>query len=124
MKLRCTSGSIRLRLLRSDIATLQQKGRILESLSLPDGGSFGFALKVSGEPAKMSAFWQNNLLTVSLPEGPARAWMDSEQVSMEAALDLPGGGKLAVLVEKDFPCHHDPAANAGETFGELVPPES
>lgn len=124
MKLRCSSGSIRLRVLRSDIEALRQSGRVLESIGLPGGGSFGFALQIDNKPAGMSAFWEDRLLTVSLPAKPARDWMDSEQVGMEASLSLPDGAELHLLVEKDFPCQHQETSHPGETFGELVPPES
>lgn len=124
MKLRCSSGNIRIRLLRSDISVLGQTGHIAEQIELPAGGSFGFSLSLAESQSQLGAAWEEGLLHITLPSGPARQWMSSEEVGMEETLDLPGGGKLFLLVEKDFPCQHQPDSNPGDTFHELVPPHS
>ncbi|MBK6619831.1 MAG: hypothetical protein IPH04_21030 [Saprospirales bacterium] len=124
MKLRCSSGNIRIRVLRSDIATLGQTGRIAEQIELPAGGSFGFSLSLAEGQNQLGAAWDDGVLHITLPSGPARDWMNSEQVGMEETFELSGGGKLSLLVEKDFPCQHQPGSNPGETFHELVPPNS
>lgn len=126
MKLRCTTGSIRIRVQRSDIEALRKYGMKSEIIHLPDGNAFGFSLMISKNEKDhpIAVDFEDFMVEVFLPAKSAGEWMDSEQVGMEDSLNLPDGSKLVVLVEKDFPCHHNPAANPGETFGELVPPKS
>lgn len=120
MKLRCAGDQIRIRVRKSDIETLDRDGQLTETIALPEGGPFGFSIRLDGQAQQISVRQDGFLLTVSLPENQARQWINSEEVGMEAALPTINQGLLQVAVEKDFPCQHQPTKNPEDTFGELV----
>ncbi|MCB9283937.1 MAG: hypothetical protein H6563_07690 [Lewinellaceae bacterium] len=121
MKLRLASDTIRIRVRKSDIGLLQKEGRLLESIALPAGPPFEFAVQLDPHKKEMDVSWEGQRLTVWLPAGPAGQWIDSEQVGMEASLPLAGNAALDVVVEKDFPCQHQPTTDPSDTFHELAP---
>ena len=121
MKLRCSTNTIRIRLRKSDVDRLRNEGRLLESIALPTGPAFEFALQLDAERQDIAVSWENQTLMVHLPAISAGKWIESEQVGMETSLPLAGGTSLEILVEKDFPCQHQPNANPSDTFHELAP---
>ncbi|MBK7407803.1 MAG: hypothetical protein IPJ40_06815 [Saprospirales bacterium] len=120
MKLRCSANQIRIRVRKSDIDHLRNVGSLLESVALPAGLPFGFALKIDAGNQEITVSWEAQTLVVYLPEAAARKWIESEEVGIEASLPLPGGASLEVG-GKDFPCQHQPTANPSDTFHELAP---
>lgn len=111
MKLRCASDSIRFRVRKSDMESLEKNGHLVEQA----GNHFGFALEIDPDASEMGLLFKGKVLTVSLPHGLARQWIESEEVGMEAILD-----GVLVVVEKDFPCEHKPTSDPHDTFRELA----
>lgn len=105
MKLRLLDDSIRLRLSRSEVLAASEKGVVEGQTRFPDGSRFTFALEgLDGEPGA-SAAYENDRLVVKLPSPDISAWaMDDSAVSLHGELPLPAGGRLKLLVEKDFQC--------------------
>lgn len=120
MKLRCSGDQIRIRMRKSDVEALERDGQLTETIALPEGGHFGFSIRLDKLAGQISLRQDGFLLSVSLPENQARQWINSEEVGMEAALPTANQGLLQVAVEKDFPCQHQPTQNPEDTFGELV----
>lgn len=117
MKIRIKGDSIRFRLSQSDVATVRDRGVLLETTSFPNGGLFDYSLNF--EPvADINAFVLENGIQVVIPESEGIAWCGSEQVGISAALDLPSGGQLSVLIEKDFACMQ---VREGEDESDLYP---
>ena len=121
MKLRLASNMIRIRVRKSDVEQLRTEGRLVESISLPAGPPFEFALELDAGRSVIDASWEGQRLTVWLPAGSAGEWIDNDQVGLEASLPLPGADRLNVAVEKDFPCQHQPTSDPSDTFHELAP---
>lgn len=120
MKLRCAGDQIRIRVRKSDIEALERDGHLKEIIALPGGGQFGFAILFDGQAQQISVRQDGALLSVCLPETQARQWIHSDEVGLEAALPTANEGLLQVVVEKDFPCQHQPTRNPEDTFGELL----
>jgi hypothetical protein len=111
MKLRMRSGSLRLRLTRSEVALLAEKGSVVECVEFPNGSRLVYELESRAVLDGIAARFENGRITVLAPEAGVREWAASERVGI-------GGqsGALALLIEKDFQCMHgeqDPDAYEG-----------
>jgi hypothetical protein len=122
LKLRLLNDSIRLRLSRSDVAAADGQGAVEAQTRFPDGSVFTVALEArAGGPA--SASYTGDRMVVKLPASEISRWAnDDSAVSLPAEVELPGGGSLSLLVEKDFQCL---TARPGEDQSDLfVNPEA
>lgn len=105
MKLRLLDDSIRLRLSRGEVAAAAEQGVVEGQTRFPDGSVFTFALEASQDGTQASASYSSHRMLVRLPAHEISAWAnDDAAVSLQDELDLPRGGPLKVLVEKDFRC--------------------
>ncbi len=118
MKLRIRGDSLRLRLKRGEVDLLAAGKSIVEETHFP-GAVLRYRLDVTGEEA-MQAHFENSSLLIRLPASQVSAWATTDEVSMLADQDLPGGGKLTLLIEKDFSClepgHHRDCDDDVDTF--------
>lgn len=101
MKLRIKGNSIRLRLLRNEVAALVEKGFISEetTFSTGPGRTFYYGLIASDEADDIQAKFEGDRIMIVLPRNTAEKWANSETVGIEASQ-----GGLEILVEKDFAC--------------------
>ena len=104
MKLRIRDNSIRLRLMRGEVETLQKQGLVTASTAFPGGRSFRYIVESSPASVNPAAFFSDNEIIVRLPETTVLAWAKSDQVSIAGEQVLVDGEKLKILVEKDFVC--------------------
>ena len=104
MKLRIRDNSIRLRLMRGEVATLQSEGLVSASTAFPGGRMFRYVVESSPASVNPAAFYSDSEMVVRLPETTVLAWASSEQVTIEGEQVLVDGQKLRILVEKDFVC--------------------
>ncbi len=105
MKLRLLDDSIRLRLSRSEVTAADEQGVVEGQTRFPDGSVFRFALESLENGSAASAAYVGGRLVVKLPSRQIAEWAtDEEAVSLSDELDLPTGGSLKLLVEKDFQC--------------------
>jgi hypothetical protein len=119
MKIRFTNNSIRIRVSKSELERLQKEHLIEENVGLPDGATFTFALVVQ-EGASIKIRQKPSLFSVSIPEVMASPWMATEQVGIEVHHPLSEGQQLHILIEKDFPCAHQPHKDRSDTFNDLA----
>lgn len=103
MKLRIRDNSVRLRLTRSEITYLKEKQRLEKSVSFPGGQRLRYAVASLPEIDAIGASFDANTLQVNMPIAVAEAWINSEEISIGATVEL-GGDDLTLLVEKDFAC--------------------
>lgn len=104
MKLRIKDNSIRLRLSRTEVATLRDSGIVEAKTGFPGGRELGYRVESSPASVSTAAFLSGGVVTVRLPESAVRTWANTEEVSMLGEQVLDTGGMLKVLVEKDFAC--------------------
>ena len=105
MKLRIRGNSIRLRLTKSDIAQFGAAGKVEEIVE------FGFAklalcyrLDKTEKGEAISAGFEDNCLSISVPLVEAEEWIKSERVGIESAQPIGDNNVLRILIEKDFAC--------------------
>jgi len=105
MKLRLLDNSIRLRLSRNEVVAADEQGIVEGQTSFPDGSVFTFALEALKNSSDASASYASDRMVVKLPAPEISAWASDEAaVSLHGELELPLGGHLKLLVEKDFKC--------------------
>ena len=105
MKLRLLDDSIRLRLSRDEVVTADEQGVVEGQTRFPDGSVFTFALEALENASNPTASYARDRLVVKLPAPKISAWAkDDTAVSLHGELELPLGGQLKLLVEKDFRC--------------------
>ena len=116
MKLRLEGNSIRLRVRKSDISTLQKNEAITETLTFPNDTVFQYKLTINNALLAIDAQLVSNILNISVPLSIATNWIQTDAVGIEKT--LPNG--LFILIEKDFPCTDRPWEDTSDTFFELV----
>jgi hypothetical protein len=118
MKLRISGNSIRLRLLRSDVANLLEKSRIEERIhfSGEDEAFLVYALECDAGVQSVGVRYTPHEVTVAVPGEIARQWARSEEVGIYAAVAIGAHGSLQITVEKDFACLDRNDADNEDTF--------
>ncbi len=107
-----------MRLLRGEVARLGELGRVTETIQfgvLPQE-QLTYSLETSRSAKTISAQFNNNQITVSIPESIARNWVETEQITLENIQLIENGiqnderqskasqNSLKILIEKDFVC--------------------
>jgi hypothetical protein len=103
MKIRIKGDSVRLRLMRSEVALFGERGWLEEETRLP-GGTFRYRLQRDGAVKVVDAVWTGDGIVVRVPEAVAERWVTTEQVGFRESVRPQEGVLLTVLVEKDFAC--------------------
>lgn len=96
-------SSVRLRLRRSEVAQVAAGKPLAETVVFPDG-AWCYALIPESGARELTARMAASGVEIILPGNQAATWATSEQVGFENWVELPGGSKLHLLVEKDFVC--------------------
>ncbi len=102
MKLRIRGNSLRLRLKRGEVDQVAAGQSVTEETQFP-GAALSYRLDVTDDEAILANFVDGGLV-ICLPESKVAAWASTGEVSLMAEQDLPDGGKLSLLIEKDFSC--------------------
>lgn len=118
MKLRIGGNSIRLRILRSEVARLIEGGRIAETVYLGAGdeSSLTYALESESESSAVRLRYESSEIAIVLPKDEARSWAETERVGIYATVDVGAHGTLNLIVEKDFACLDLSDAENQDTF--------
>lgn len=106
MKLRIRGNSIRLRLGQSEVAQLAETGRVNDFVrfsAVPES-RLTYTLQSSSSAPAISASLSGGEMTITVPEGQAREWADTDLVGLEHAQPIDGEECLSIVIEKDFQC--------------------
>src|SRR4051794_38897718 len=99
MKLRLQGNSLRLRLGRSEVANLRDRGAVEEIVAFQLGGKLTYRIQSHAKAETLRAEFETGRITVSVPIGTADAWATSDEVGLYAQ-----DGGLKIAIEKDFRC--------------------
>jgi hypothetical protein len=99
MKLRLQGNSVRLRLTRSEVERLRERGQVEESVDFGAGEVLAYRLQSSQDLGPVGAAFHHGIVTVSVPTQTAQAWAGSDEVGIYAQ-----SGVLSISIEKDFRC--------------------
>lgn len=103
MKLRIKGNSIRLRLLRSEVERLAERGSITDEVRFGTN-ALRYSVLISAEAEAIRATFENNEIAVLIPESEGQKWATSDDVGFEVEQSTGDGKTLTILVEKDFVC--------------------
>ena len=115
MKLRIKGNFIRYRLSKSEVELFTKVGYIEESVEFISG-KLTYALQVKKDIEKITVEYINNKMTIFFPEGEKDIWNTSELVGYKNTLELPQGGELNLLLEKDFVCLDEVEEDQSDNF--------
>lgn len=99
MKLRIQGNSLRLRLTRSEVARLHDKGDVAETASFKSGATLTYRIQKCAGPDVVQADLGQGMISVSVPAATVETWVTSDEVGVYAQ-----DGELKISVEKDFRC--------------------
>lgn len=115
MKIRILGSSIRLRLTRKEVQSLPSS-RTVQEITPFGNRNFFYALQIVQEGDQLSAGFNDDRITVYMPDVLVRKWADTDLVGFETTLLLPDGGSLHLLVEKDFKCLDESSADQSDMY--------
>lgn len=114
MKIRIHGNSVRFRLSKSEVATLENEGRLEEST---DFGPAQFRYAVTrSDDAELSARFADQTITLYIPAHLLAGWGANSTVGFEAHMPLSHGGSLYLLIEKDFKCLDNVAEDQSDNY--------
>ena len=99
MKLRIQGSSLRLRLTRSEVASLRDKGEISETIPFRSGGTLIYRLQQRAGTDTLQADLAHGLIAISVPTAALHPWLTSDEVGVYGQ-----DGELRIAIEKDFRC--------------------
>jgi hypothetical protein len=101
MKIRIRGNSIRYRLDKKDIQTLQEQQKVEEATTIGAGVlHFCIKAKAAGQFIKL----EQTAIHLSVPAEQVKQWIETEQVGFSLEFPNPDGSVLNILIEKDFKC--------------------
>lgn len=119
MKVRWNRDSIRLRITPSEFAAISAGQSVHEGIAFPGMQFWNVTLRSSDAETSLAS--DQHGLYFSLSEADRAALADPETEGVYFQMDQPT--MLRYYVEKDFPCVHKPAPEAGEGTSEtFIPP--
>ena len=104
MKIRIKGNSIRYRLTKTEIANFGKNGYLEERTEFLNGPVFYYCLEKRPGIDSLQASFQDNRITVWVPEGITKEWTTTEVVGYNNTMQQDGGKELFLLIEKDFVC--------------------
>jgi hypothetical protein len=103
MKLRIRGNSIRLRLLRGEVAEFASTGILRETINF-GASNLMYILQIADDANDLSAKFVDDKIIVSVPPETAQNWTETDLVGLTGEQKNVDGGILKILVEKDFVC--------------------
>ncbi|MGS2760642.1 DUF7009 family protein [Sinomicrobium sp. M5D2P9] len=103
MKIRIKGDSVRLRLTKTEISDLENRGFIEEQTRF-GSGVFRYRLERKQDIEDLAANFENNTVTVFIPAEYVTVLFETDKVGYENNLRTDGENRLFLLVEKDFQC--------------------
>ena len=106
MKLRIKGNSLRLRVSRSEVASLLKRDRLEETIHFAPqpNAKLTYALEQTSSISAPTIRYTQNNVTVLIPADQANSWCISDQVGIVESLSVGSFGSLDLLIEKDFAC--------------------
>ena len=102
MKIRIKENSVRYRLTPTEVKKFCKEGRI-EKTTQFNSTTFVYGVKQK-QIENLQVDFNDNTITLNVPESFAKDWHDNDVVGLEHYVDLSNGTKFFLLLEKDFAC--------------------
>jgi hypothetical protein len=118
MKVRISGNSLRFRVSRSDLASLQSGKRVQTTIHFapqPDA-NFTYVLERSVTVQSIAVRYLPGEVTAILPTAQADLWSATDQVGIYETLNIGNAETLDLIIEKDFACIDGSDAQNVDTF--------
>jgi len=102
MKLRIRGNSIRLRVTKTELATIADTGKVGDVVRFSSDQSLRYGIEVRPTGA-VTATFAGDALLVTLPKPRLDLWLRPDEVSVEGSQPIGGGKVLQIMLEKDDP---------------------
>lgn len=106
MKLRIRDNTLRVRLVRSEVARLQGGELVKQITEFSPTTALVTEVKSTNAVSSPVAEFIDGRLIVRLPQPQVTAWARSDHVGIRAVQPVGPGRTLEILIEKDFECLH------------------
>ena len=116
MKIRIKGNSIRLRLTKTDVADLKEKGMVKEETVFSFEAVFSYALFVDADSEEINAKFKDNCVTVFLPEKEADILTDSQEITVKNSQYNGSADGLFILIEKDLQCLDETSEDQSDMY--------
>lgn len=103
MKIRIRGNSLRYRLDKKDIETLQQQQKVEEATTI-GAGELHFCIKAKANANGPFIKLEQTAIHLSIPAEQVKQWIETDLVGFSLELPNPDGSVLNILIEKDFKC--------------------
>lgn len=103
MKIRIKGNSLRIRINKPEVDELCAGSKLQEHTQFP-GGRFSYTLERVEGGNNLQADFADGAINMLIPRQMAEGWNNNDVVGFSHHLDLPDGGQLFLLLEKDFKC--------------------
>ena len=106
MKLRFKGNSLRIRIQQQELIDLAKLGRLTDAVTFgpSPGQHLTFRLLISTEVGTIRADFENNCISVTLPQTAVEELVTTDRVGIKAEQMIDDNNTLSLLVEKDFKC--------------------
>ena len=110
MKLRIKGNTLRLRLLRSEVARFAHAGTVTDEIRFGPGtfDALKYSITSSDGVEEVRAQFSDNQILILVPESTAMDWTSTDRVSIDATQAVTENTELSILIEKDFECRTRP----------------
>jgi len=115
MKIRIKGNSVRIRLTRSEVDQFGKEGYI-EDCTEFGTNTLTYALQRSTTGDTLAATFEDNKITMLMPETMATVWTNTERVGYDSQMDTTDGKKLYLLLEKDFKCLDETTEDQSDNY--------
>ncbi len=92
-----------MRLSKSEVDYFDTSGYLEEKTEFGNS-ELVYTLKSNANGKELSAKFEGNTISISIPESIKKSWVKTNQIGIENKLDIGMGKKLFLLIEKDFVC--------------------
>jgi hypothetical protein len=103
MKIRIKGNSIRIRLTKTEVENFEKLG-VLEDATEFGNTRLVYAIESKSTIDQLQASFENNRITVWIPENIKQEWVSTERIGFENKFDIGNNRQLFLLIEKDFVC--------------------
>ena len=103
MKLRIRGNTVRIRVSQNEMNEISSVGLTQDSAEFGPGSRLSYRVEVVSQ-GPISASYTEDCINVKLPRDAVDQWQSPDEVSIVGEQSLDEGGRLKILVEKDFVC--------------------
>src|SRR5690348_17063681 len=103
MKVRIKDNTVRFRLNRHEVEEFGKNG-VLEGRTEFAPMPFIYVLQSSPKENELSASFQNNTITLTVPSSLVDEWVTTNRIGFDGKMTTENGNQIYLLLEKDFKC--------------------